>query len=450
MARKLCLWLPLILVSLAGCSSKSYFAEAEHALDTSGYFHVQDHVSNYYPSGISLNFPGYVVGFEETDASRVTRGREDIILGDTISSAGFTVGRLLKQLRYDVPFVTHIMSYQGQSYGEGNCALYSLYHKQGSAVVDSCNDDPRNRIPADYDYRKAFSRSWDAIDILSERLRQDVESDDYTHIVVAVMGLDTPQEIAIRNYRSIISSTRKQAGDDFRPLFIGITWPSFFTNRWFDPLWETLAYPPIADRADILGLTWLGVILNEVVMPLGETMPISIIAHSLGARAASMALCVGPALIRSQDQPGKMKKRGRINDFIGLAPAFSLRRFIDEDRVFYEDVYYPDYCPAVERFVFTASANDGAFAPVFWSTPAGDFHAMKKYCAQEHSIRVFCTGVNDNGIASDPGISAKVLYVDTSALMRYSMPGTRGRGHSDIYRPEIGRLLWSLIGPETK
>ena len=100
--------------------------------------------------------------------------------------------------------------------------------------------------------------------------------------------------------------------------------------------------------------------------------------------------------------------------------------------------------------MFTASDNDGAFAPVFWSTPAGDFRAMNKYCAQEQPVNVSCTVASDNGILSEPDISTKVLYVDTSSLMRYSMPGTKGKGHSDIYRPEIGRLLWGLIAGEAE
>ena len=40
---------------------------------------------------------------------------------------------------------------------------------------------------------------------------------------------------------------------------------------------------------------------------------------------------------------------------------------------------------------------------------------------------------------------AKVNYIDTTRLMKYTMPGTEGGGHSDIYRPEVGRILWTLI-----
>ena len=439
----------LALFTLAGCSNHSYFGESEEALDTSGYYQVLDHISNYYPSAVALNFPGYVISFEETSSDLVTRGREDVLLDESKLAAGYTVKRLLRQLNYDVPFISQVMRYEGRPYGEGNCALYSLYHNHGTAIVDFCNDDPRNAPVENFGFDSTFVRSWDAIDILKERLAEDVAAHEYTHLIVAVMGLDTVQEEAIRNYKSIVSSIRRQAGSEFKPLFIGVTWPSFFANRWFDPLWEALAYPQIADRADILGLSWLGVLMNEVVKPLSDRLEVTVVAHSFGSRAASMAICVGPALLRSNEASPDQHSRGKIDNFIGLAPAFSLSRFEEIDGLFYENIYYRDYCPTVERFVFTASSNDGAFAPVFWSDSAGDHDNMDGYCEREHPVSVKCSSATPGGDISGYDAFAKVNFIDTSELMRFTMPGTKGGGHSDIFRPEIGKLLWTLINRST-
>jgi pimeloyl-ACP methyl ester carboxylesterase len=435
----------LAVFMLAGCSNHSYFGESEEALDTSGYYHILDHISNYYPSAIALNFPGYIIGLEETSSSLVTRGQEDVLLDEAKFEAGYTIKRLLKQLNYEVPFISQIMRYEGRPYGEGNCALYSLYRNHGTAIVDSCNDDPRNADLKNSGYESTFARSWDAIDILKERLAEDVSTHEYTHLIVSVMGLDTAQEEAIRNYKSLVSSIRKQAGSDFKPLFIGVTWPSFFANRWFDPLWEALAYPPIADRADILGLSWLGVLMDEVVKPLSDRLKVTVIAHSFGSRAASMAVCVGPALLRSNQSLVDLRGHGKIDNFIGLAPAFSLSRFEEIDGLFYENIFYRDYCPPVERFVFTASSNDGAFAPVFWSDSAGDHDNMEEYCERKHPVSVKCSAATPGGDIKGYDALARVNYIDTSELMRFTMPGTEGGGHSDIYRPEIGKLLWTLI-----
>jgi len=438
------IFLGLVFV-IHGCSNRSYYAEAEEAIHTAGYYHVLDHISAYYPSGIALNFPGYIVAFEESPIHKVTQSAEELVIDDAAEAEGYAVDRLLNALKFDVQFVSQIMRYEGRAYGEGNCSVYSLYFNHGSAVVEPCDDDPRNGTRAEHEFNHAFVGSWDALDLLGQRLEEDLETNDYTHLVVAVMGLDTAQEEAIRNYKSIVSSIRKSGGDQFNPLFIGITWPSFYANRWFDPLWEALAYPPIADRADTLGMTWLGILLNDVIMPLSDRTEVTLVAHSFGARAATMALCIGPMIKRNGKQPPRQPPRGEIKNFIGLAAAFSLERFQQSNNPFYEDIYYRDYCPTIKRFIFTASANDSAFLPVFWSESVGDYEFMLKYCRERQPVSVSCSAATADGIIDGVDGTAKVNYIDTTPLMKYTMPGTEGGGHSDIYRPEVGRMMWTLI-----
>ena len=434
-----------LVLGMSGCSTNSYYADAEYSLNTYRYYHVLDHISAYYPSGIALNFPGYIVAFEESPIHLVSNRRDDLLLDESAGSAGYAVSRLLNALKFDVQYISQVTRYEGRPYGEGNCSLYSLYFDHGEALVDSCSDDPRKGEPGEHDFGNAFVGSWDALDILGQRLERDLASGKYSHLLVAIMGLDTAQEEAIRNYTSIVSSIRKSGGEEFNPLFIGVTWPSFYANRWFDPLWEALAYPPIADRADTLGLTWLGILLNDVVMPLGDRIEINVIAHSFGARAASMALCLGPLIRRASTPPPSGNAVGEIENFIGLAAAFSLRRFRRHGNPFYEDIYYEEYCPSIKRFVFTASANDSAFTPVFWSESVGDYSHMREYCRSLQPVSFSCSAAMPDGVINGMRRDAKVNYIDTSRLMKYTMPGTEGGGHSDIYRPEVGRLLWTLI-----
>jgi hypothetical protein len=212
-----------VVFNVSACSGPSYFADTEDALDTAGYFHQLDHISAYYPSAISLNFPGYVVGLEEASRKRVTVSPDDIQLDRNVGFAGFTVERLLKAMRYNVPFISQVMRYEGLPYGEGNCALYSLYHNRGTAFVHPCEGASLNPAPQGDGYRQTYLRSWEAVEVLAQSLAADVATNRYTHLVVAIMGLDTVQEEAIRNYKSIISSIRREAGSEFRPLFVGIT-----------------------------------------------------------------------------------------------------------------------------------------------------------------------------------------------------------------------------------
>ena len=431
----------------AGCSHDRYYADAEDALHTQGYFHALDHIAVYYPSGIALNFPGYIVGFEETERRRVVRHSDEVIVDTAAYRNGYTVERLLGTLRFHVPVISQVLRYDGRPYGEGNCALYSLYHNHGDAIMDPC---PQSLPVGGEDgwHRSAFARGWQALDLLRERLDEEVSSGAHTHLLVAIMGLDTAQEEAIRNYKSIIWSIRRNAGEEFRPLFIGITWPSFFANRWLDPLWEAFAYTPIADRADILGLSWLGVLMNEVITPLSDRIRVTVVAHSFGARAATMSLCVGAALQRSAVRPPLLDDGRKVHELVALSPAFSLLRFSAKEYVLYENIYYPDYCPTINRMVFTSSRNDGAYTPVFWADMGGDHGIRERFCAREHPVTVSCVEATGEGEIINYDPSARISYVDTSALMRYGVPGTDGKAHSDIYRPEIGRLIWTVInGP---
>ncbi len=437
------LLLAALTALLAACGKLTYFTEAEDRLDTSGYYHVLDHIAAYYPSGIALNFPGYIVGFEESPTHRVTGGLDDISLQAKADSTGYTVDRLVDAMKYDVNYVSQVLAYRGLPFGEGNCALYNLYQNQGLSVIEPCGEDSGQNASRGNDLSRAYVNSWHALDTLRERLSQDLASGGYTHLVVAVMGLDTAQEEAIRNYKSIISSIRKNAGEAFNPLFVGVTWPSFYANRWFDPLWEALAYPPIADRADAIGLSWLGILFSDVILPLSDRIEVTVIAHSFGARAATMALCVGPML--SRDGGRGQPAQARVENFIGLAAAFSLERFRQNKNIFYEDIYYHEFCPKIERFVFTSSDSDHAFLPVFWSESVGDHEFMRKFCEGEQPISVSCTAADAQGVVNAFDASAKISYIDTSQLMKFTMPGTEGGGHSDIYRAETGRLLWSLI-----
>jgi len=447
MRRSLCLSIAT-LIALHGCNGYSYYADSEQALGTDGYYGVLDHIATYYPHAIALNFPGYIVGIEEAPRKVVADDPSEIRIDKSVYEAGYTVKRLVKEIRYRTQFISHIIHYEGRPYGEGNCFLYSLYHNHDSSMISPCEGVPDDALARDYDYHSAFDRSWHALDIFKSRLQRDIAKHHYSHIIVAVMGLDTAEEEAIRNYKSIISSIRATAGSDFKPLFIGITWPSFYANRWFDPVWEVMAYHPVADRADIMGLTWLGVLLNDVILPLSDKAKISIIGHSFGARAASIGLCIGPAILPHNGESIRRHRRGMVENFIGLAPAFSLTRFVGEDFLFYENVYYKNYCPMIKRFIFTASRYDDAFNAVFWSDPVGEYKFMEDYCKHHHRVSVSCTSTDPKGNIKDYNPAAKISYIDASSIIRYTMPGTEGGGHSDIYRSQVGNMLWEVLNGE--
>lgn len=437
-------WLVVaLLLMLPGCGHQQYYSEIEKRLGTQGRVSTQHHLAAYYPSGIALNFPGYLIGLEDSAPDRVSREGELII--DNPRDAGSSIPRITNTMRQDfLPFISHIMRYQGRPYGEGNCALYNLYQNGHRSVTPFCNEADNRVTRASDDPQAAYRNSWQAIEIFKQELSREVASGRYSHMIIAMMGVDTAQEESVRNFRSLIWSIRETAGEEFRPLFIGITWPCFIDSRWFDPIWEVLSYPNKADEADRLGLSWLGVLMHEVIIPLSAQIRTSIISHSYGTRALSMATCVGPA-IRNGDQP-RRRASGQIEKLIGLGAAFSLERLSDTFMPFYEDINYPHACDKVKSLVITTTQNDSALKLALWADLAGNYNYFDTYCKARLPYSVYCATADEEGNLETPYDTApKLFYIDTSALMRYTAPGTQGGAHSDIFRPEVGRMLWSIL-----
>lgn len=435
----------LVLVLLgSACTNQHYYHEIEKKLGTNGRVNAQHHLSAYYPSGIGLNFPGYIIGLEDSSPERISRDGDLVI--ENPPEAGMDIARITDTMReYYLPFISHIHRYEGNRYGKGNCALYTLYQNNHRPIIPFCSTAESLSKAAVNQPRSAYRNSWEAINIFKRELRRQVASGQYSHMIISMMGLDTAQEESIRNFRSIAWSIHEAAGEEFRPLFIGITWPSFLDGRWLDPVWELAAYPYKADEADRLGLSWLGVLMHDVIIPLSEQIPTSVISHSFGTRALSMATCVGPA-IRNGERP-RLYAEGQIEKLIGFGAAFSLERLRNKVIPLYEDINYPNACEKVRSLVITASDKDSAVQLAIWADLAGNYAYYGEYCdSKKLPYRVSCAKANSEGHLQIPYDTApKLFYIDTSELMRYAIPGTQGGSHSDIFRPQVGRMLWTIL-----
>jgi hypothetical protein len=434
----------LSLFATACAKNNYYYEEIEIELDTNGRVVSQHHIAAYYPSGISLNFPGYVIGLEDSSPGRVTYEGDLII--DELAEHGKSIARIANSMRVRyLPFVSHVHRYEGNHYGEGNCALYSIYRNSHRSIVPFCANANDFASQVFEDPQSAYRNSWKAIEIIKEELAREIKTGGYSHMIIAMMGLDTSQEESIRNFKSIAWSIRQTAGEDFKPLFIGITWPSFLDGRWMDPVWETIAYRFKADEADRLGVSWLGVLMHEVIIPLSDQISTNIIAHSFGARALSMATCIGPAI--SNGGNALSRATGRIDKLIGLGAAFSLERLRDKKIMFYEDINYPNACDRVKTLVITATDYDTALKLVIWADHAGNYKYYKRYCSSlDFPYSISCGVADSEGNIEIPyEVAPRMFYVDTTELMRYEISGTQGGAHSDIFRPEIGRMLWTLL-----
>ena len=436
-----------LVFTTGGCGRKQYLDESERELDTAGPSATLDHLAAYYPSGISLNGPGYIVGIEESPAQWISEPGDLKI--HPIKGSGERIGFLLNKLQNEpLQYISQVYRYRGRTFGEGNCALYHLYDLHHEGVMPKCGEPGEFPAEQKRNYRNVFKNGWQALDMLKYQLEADIATGRYSHLLILMMGLNTPQEEAIRNFNSIVRAMHRAGGSRFNPLVIGITWPSYSSSDWFSPIWDSLNYLPKAHTADKIGLSWAGALLYDVVKPLKERITTVVIAHSFGARAMSMAICIGPAIRRNQhaDPLGN----GQVVDyFIALEAAFSLLRFSDTVYPFYEDIYYANGCDRAGKVILTVSQYDSATPNAFWADHAGNFDFYDGFCESEHPYGVACVSANSAGVMKAPfDHNVQMVYVDTSEIMRFDVPGTSGGAHSDIFRLPTGRLMWSFISEE--
>ena len=430
---------------LGGCSHPRYYAEAEHRLKTDDHFESQGHFAVYYPAGIALSFPGYVVGIENGNKDTVTNAGDLVV--DHVTHAGSSITQLSDVVADGeiVPYISQVIRYSGRPLGAENCALYSLYQSDLQDLMPFCNGARQPRIGAWSEYRSAYADSWRAIALLKAALQRDLASGKYTHLIVAMMGWRTPQEEAIRNFNSIMRSLHITHKGKFRPLFVGITWVGPWADRWLDPIVEAVSYGKIANLADILGLTWLGVLTDEIVLPLGDKVDTVFITHSFGSRAVSTAICIGPAIRRSAAVASE-RPPGTVGHLIGFEAAFSLQRF-KKKRPFpiYEDIFFPAECARAKSIVLTASAHDEATRTILWADLAGNYRYFQSFCRSNASL-ASCVTVDERGdFEHEYDLRKRLLYLDASKLIRFKAPGTDGGGHSDIFRPPVAHLIWNII-----
>ncbi|MFS2002084.1 hypothetical protein ACEN9F_00530 [Duganella sp. CT11-25] len=429
----------LCTLLLCACSTlpdtdvRRRLAPAEKTLDTDGAITSLFHSVLYYPEELSLQYDGYIVGVEKSPRERITRVG-DVQFKDT-PEAGLSIAKARDKFNDGkLLYVTHIV--QSSPAARSNCTLYNLYTILDTPqLAHGCAD----AAPATADTSTAFSDSWRALDKLKEALAKKVDSKKYTDLVIITMGWNTAQEEAVRNFNGIVNSMKQAAGSRrFEPLVIGVTWPSMWASAWIDPVFKGVSFPYKAHDADELGLSWLAVLLHDTVEPARGKLPIIAIGHSFGSRAVSAAACVGPIIIDSRHPP----VRAPVDHVINLQGAFLSERLFGKDD---DGIHYPEGCTNVHNMVLTSSVNDTAMNKPFWGLYAGDDRSYDQQCErQDRHLR--CAKAAPDGAYAWDGLNpeSNIIYVNANALIRENAYRTGGGAHSDIYRHEMGKLIYDL------
>jgi hypothetical protein len=425
------------LYALMGCSSPPrHLQSAEDALDTGGPSTLLFHSTLYYPAELSLRFDGYVLGVEKSPRARVMRSTMPNI--QPRGMAGLSQDTLDKRLgERKLLYISHVV----ESHAEDslrNCALYDAYARPGVQPLAAPCAGPHLNAGAPED---AFNNSWRALEALQASVQDKVKTGQYTDVLVITMGWNTPQEEAIRNFNSIVTQIKASSPRPFKPIVIGVTWPSQWSSEWWGPLVRLLSFRTKADDADELGMTWLAVLLHQTLPAAKGSLPLTVIGHSFGSRATSLAACVGPVIY---DQ-APHTQLSRIDTLINLQGAFASDRLFGAPE---DDIAYPTGCPQVGRLVLTASRHDDAVASAWWTHYAGEAASFNKRCRGQGGF-VNCLKADAQGKLAvlNAAPNSNIHYIDASDLIHESAYLSGGGAHSDIYRREHGHMIhqiWAL------
>ncbi|GAX59335.1 hypothetical protein SCALIN_C02_0014 [Candidatus Scalindua japonica] len=460
----------------AGCSNPPKLLEKEKVYGTSSDKYAIFHRIAEADRGFGLKYPGFLVGIEKGH-------REDIDPNNTYNvveqlNRGVTSEKNYERVKdilgdRKLTFISHIAQYRLKSSTTEN-------PYQGIPYIEE--EFIHNAYEKDYDHTKVYSDSDVVLGKLKERLGEIKNSERYTHIFLYCMGWNTDQQECLRNYNSLLAlMIENYAGrEPFRPLFVGISWPSLWKWKVFKYTGIISSYFAKADDADEVGLVWANRVLRDILVPLKreKEIPLIIVGHSLGSRALTRALFSAPlvptVLVDSSDDI----KKSDIDLVIGLEGAFSVRRFLKGKGL--EGYPYEKFADYARKFVFTWSSHDTATeAPVIYGTryigSESGYNYTSKFDSFEHfKINVeeidqasavkgqrdkkkkkYKLDINYNRIFKDVQDSmkwknsftdaSKISIVDASELIYYHPYQKGGNAHNDIYTPGVADFIWSCI-----
>lgn len=416
-------------------------------------------------AGLGYRFPGYLIGIEKAAKTKICATDDCGASLRDLTGRGTYKPELQRQLKdlFDDGeglFVTHVVRYTHEAeplpHLQG-CFLYNLYANRAPENSPLKPDGCTNALAGNPD--AAYLSTNTALSALELDLERELAAArqahrPYSHILLFSMGWNTTQLEAIRNYNSLIGQMMNAAAADpnprkppFRPLFIGLSWPSQW--RGFS-LIKALSYPAKANDADEAGAFWVNLLLHRKLLPLAarqpEPLPIVLLGHSFGARIVTRA-AFSPEILGPAPGGAELQK---VDLVIALEGAFSVNRFLEERKQGKEGAPYAKYECYAGKVVLTWSEHDKAnpIANLFTgANHVGGKPGFERASTSPYS-RYFERFAWTGALPAAPALTNeadKIAMINVSSIVRTSTYTKGGRAHSDIYNREVGELLWRLI-----
>jgi hypothetical protein len=451
----------ILFVSVVGCSSvPSRLHEAEAALGTDAGHAEQFHALVYYPQEHSLRYPGLIVGIEKSSAKQIKEEAKSLLIRSPNSNSKTEKNDkwLVELLKDDSKsmFISHVVD---SSKVNTPTLAYDAY----KCKTESTESERKTICPVD---------SWKAVTQVGEILRTAFKPTNtgeapYTHLIFLTMGWNTNQVEAVQNFNSIVRELSANATPkSFNPYVVGVTWPSQWDSGWFGTAYRGSSLGNKADDADEVGAGWLGAVLRYGVLPVtrASKAKVIVIGHSFGARATSHAVCRGTLLVQPGIQSADSSKpmKGDVQWLIGLQGAYSLNRFTTQGAGLFEKIDYDPKCEVANNHLFTASKHDsaGKYSYQVLGAPfAGSIGSWNKFLKDPNSPKdgspsfdlyktLHVEGDDDTSVCREERAGSDATsfkYVDASEVIKFNSYGTGAGAHSDIYRAQTAKLMWTFL-----
>ncbi len=428
--------------------------------------------NNYLRNMCELVRREYAVDYEQADCS-------DFMERDEVLARGWDENALYRNLLDGMGwsrakqnekrhFVSHIFSYGLEKWPEGASSPMLMKTTSLYNVYDTIAGKESTTLAAGYP--DAFQDGMEALNTtfagdLENRLQNAADAGrPYTHIFFCSMGWHADQLESIRNFNSFFSQLVEQAAlhkGTFRPLFIGLTWPSSWLQS---SVSEMISYWNKAADADEIGTTIGADLLDQVILPQkkNSSLKVVVIGHSFGVRLSSSALFLRELAVPA----GKTVSDETVDLYIGLEGAMSSNRFLQDYGM--EGQPYKLDGKWAEKLVYTWSEYDTANpltyyvpflsgAPHIGGTPG--FNNLTEYFETNenlpsiHFSKVFLPVAESDPLLlrpievpnsfSEP--DARMICLNVSKLVQDPTVNKGGNAHSDIYDVDMARLLYQLV-----
>ncbi len=420
--------LPLVVI-LSGCSSTDIqTTRAYQEIGRSEHFDLKE--------------SGYIVGFE-----KITKKNLKGLNGDNDEYTYNYTG-----LKGDSETIDKQNSkFKGVTENQEKVMLATQVTTKFSSTKFLFNSYKKN-LNGDYDYNSTY----EALNLLSKDLKNQLDSanDDgvpYSHILVMSMGWNNDQVDSLWRYNLITENLKAvdKEGKYYKPLIIGITWPSVWNSvsnsNFLKSIWHLSSYSNKANDADELGFTLVNYLINHEIpeaireSKLEERPKLVVIGHSFGARIMSRAV-----FSKDYIKPIKgLQPESMVDLFIGLQGAFSANRFVSGKGK--EGSPYADFTNMSTKFVLTTSKNDTANPIAAWLT--GAKHVGGKYgleVAQENTEDFLIYNWEVDQMDSIPLSQDKIVMVDANAIVNKDND-LNVSAHNDILDMDMAKLMWNFI-----